>query len=156
MNSASIGFETPGMQNNGRNFFFRVAEAMTLDGLQIDCAMAPLPNITGFAEMFVCGYLLKAAPVFSAGPEGFFSTAQSPDFDSLAHQPQGIDFRGGNVSDGGMFSFILKEWMPKGASNSVYMPLGLTASPGNYILFHRLRNTWHAIDFELQAVLFYE
>jgi hypothetical protein len=155
MKSLLMGFETPGMQNDGRNFYMRVAEPMTLAGIEVDCAMAPLGGPTGFAEMFVFGVLLDKAPVFVPGASGFINIPAAPGFDTITHYPPGVDFRGGNVSKGGLFGFILKEEMPRGCSKTCYVPLGLTAIAGNYILIHA--DHWGAgpMDFELQATMTY-
>lgn len=158
MLTASIGFETPGMKNNGRDFYFPVIQAMTLNGIQVDCSYAAYPEPkAGFSEMFVCGYLLDGPPVFGVGPEGFFQTLPAPGFGARSHYPSdgNVDFRGGNVSKGGLFSFIMKEFMPRGTDKTCYIPLELAAIPGNHLMFHA--DHWGAgpVDFEFQAILNY-
>jgi len=156
--TAASGWEAP-LNYNGTNFIYKINHHMRITGLQVDCAFAVITPIQGFAEVLVFGTLSDAKPDIPLvnNPQGFpVMAGEAGTFSDGAAIPYAPGFHSGIVAKGGLFRFIMKEWMPGSSNKTIFVPLNLEAIPGDWITLHADHMGAGPVDFEIQTVMTYE
>lgn len=165
MNSfASFGWELLNLDGNGADAYFRVANAMMLNIVNIDAALMLISSSPGgWAEVLCQGKVVRGGPPgFSASSAAaYLPAAASADFGTLSwYNPSNLDLVGDGFLIQDMFySVILKTFVPAdGTASSTQrqfsMSPGLSLNAGDYLAFH-MDHAGVSVDCEMQVVLGY-
>jgi hypothetical protein len=176
MNSfVSFGWELTNLNSNGADAYFRVANAMTLNIVNIDAALMLLaptpvgwvpgaggPNPGGWAEVLCQAMVARGnPPTFQASPAAYLPAIPTPDFGPLNwYNPSDLALAGDAFLRQDVFySVILKSYVPGDGTASathrqVSISPALSLNAGDYLVFH-MDHAGIKVDCEMQVVLGY-
>lgn len=128
MISVSVGWEISNIHNDGADVYVPLANAITLEAIQVDVSMEFPSGGSGFAEVLAQGWVTTGNPTFSTGSQGYITGPfpSNTDFGTAGQyipSGSGITIAGsGKPVPGALFSIILKTYAPASAQRGDRYP----------------------------------
>ena len=159
---AKLGWEAPGMNNDGTNDDCAVEVAIVIKAIQLSLSMGfAKAGTAGFAEVLVTGMITTGPPVYTPDAHQYV-TGPFPannDFGPTANSnPAPGPIGTVTPSGGGLFNLILKANAPApvGVNETIYFGAGLDVPAGSYLVCHFDHLGAGPADCEMQGCLHYE